>query len=150
MRAAVAIAGVAMLLAGCSQPAALAIENAVVRLPAVPGRPGAAYFTLKGGAHADTLVAARTPAANRTELHESSMAGGVMRMAQIRDVPVPAGGTLRFEPGGKHVMLFDMNPALKAGGKTRITLQFASGTTLEAEAKLLAPGDTASGGGHAH
>ncbi len=132
------------MLGGCGAKPSAAVDGAWVRLPAVAGRPGAAYFTLKAGATPLTLLSLKTPAAVRTELHES-MAGhsGMMTMTPLPQVDVPADGTVAFAPGGKHAMLFDIDPALKAGGTTRVTLAFADGTTIEAPATIRGAGDAA-------
>jgi copper(I)-binding protein len=129
------------MLTSCGQPATLDASGAWIRLPAVAGRPGAAYFTLHGGTDPMTLVKASTPAAIRSELHESTEAGGVMKMAAIRDVPLPAGGTLAFAPGGKHVMLFDIAPNVRAGDTVPLYLSFAEGKRLTVPAKLVAAGE---------
>ena len=139
MRSLVAVMAAAVALAGCEQ-AQLGVEDAWVRLPAVSSRPGAAYFTLKGGAEATSLLGVSSPAAVRTELHEMKHEGGMMTMAPIKDVAIPASGTVKFEPGGKHVMLYDLSPEIRAGGKIPLRLAFANGKTIEVEAELRAPG----------
>lgn len=133
------------LVSACQQqPAELKADGAWVRLPAVAGRPGAAYFTVTGGDKGDTLLAVSTPAALRSELHESMKGDhGMMSMAPIRDVPVPARGTLAFAPGGKHVMLFDLGPAVKAGQRVPLSLAFAGGKTLQVDAQVVGAGDPA-------
>ncbi|WP_326525388.1 copper chaperone PCu(A)C [Sphingomonas sp.] len=137
----------AVLLAGCGQRAEPQVEGAWVRLPAVEGRPAAAYFTLKAGGAPVTLLSVRTPAAVRTELHESMKGhGGMMTMKPLKQIDVAAGATLAFEPGAKHVMLFDVNPALKPGGEMVLTLAFADGKTVEAKAALRGAGDAGAGG----
>lgn len=143
MRGFAAIVAIAVLSA-CAPKGELKADGAWVRLPAVAGQPGAAYFTVQGGATQDTLLAVATPAAIRAELHES-MAGdhGMMQMAPLKDVAVPAGGTLAFAPGGRHVMLFSIGPAVKAGQKVPLTLSFASGKALHLEAKVVGAGDPA-------
>jgi copper(I)-binding protein len=134
----------AAMLAGCGAKAEPEVTGAWVRLPAVAGRPGAAYFTLRAGARAMTLLSVRSPAAVRAEVHESMAGGaGMTTMRPLAQVDVPAGGSVAFAPGGKHVMLFDMNPALKPGGETTLTLAFADGTTLQAKAALKGAGDPA-------
>lgn len=141
-----AIAGVlgAFLLGGCGAAPQPAVDGAWVRLPAVAGRPAAAYFTLKAGEQPMTLLSIRTPAALRTELHESMKGhAGMTTMTPLPQVDVPAGGTLAFAPGGRHAMLFDVNPALKPGGTTTLTLAFADGRTIEAKATLRGAGDAA-------
>jgi copper(I)-binding protein len=141
MRAFAGIVAGSMMLAACQQPAALAVEDAWVRMPAAAGRPGAAYFTVRGGDAADTLIAVSTPAAIRAELHETVKQGGAMSMRPIRDVAVPARGTLAFAPGGKHVMLFDLGPKVQAGQRIPLILSFAGGKRIEVQAQVVGAGD---------
>jgi len=144
MRGFVAIAVVAFL-AGCQQaPKDVTADSAWVRLPAVAGNPGAAYFTLRGGTKDATLLSVGAKFAVRTELHES-MKGheGMMTMAPVKDLPVPAGGTVAFEPGGKHVMLFDIAPTLKPGEKAPLTLTLSDGKTITVDAIVVGAGDPA-------
>lgn len=135
----VMVMAAAVTLAGCEQ-AQLGVEDAWVRLPAVSSRPGAAYFTVKGGADATSLLAVSSPVALRTELHEMKQEGGMMTMAPIKDVSVPAGATVMFQPGGKHVMLYDISPSVRAGTKVPLRIAFANGKTIEVEAEVRAPG----------
>ncbi|MBX3563677.1 MAG: copper chaperone PCu(A)C [Sphingomonas sp.] len=134
------------ILSACQQPAELKADHGWVRLPAAAGRPGAAYFTVHGGDKADTLLAVSTPAALRTEMHESMKGDhGMMAMAPIKDVAVPARGTLSFAPGGRHVMLFDLGPRVTAGQRIPLRLAFAGGKTLEIQAMVVGAGDAAPG-----
>lgn len=141
MRAFSGIVAAALLLAGCGEPAELGASNAWVRLPAVAGRPGAAYFTLHGGAKADTLLAVSTPAALRAELHETMDHQGMKSMQPARDVPIPAKGKVAFAPGGRHVMLFDLGPDVKPGTRIPLALAFAGGKRLEVQAQVVGAGD---------
>lgn len=144
MRGFPGIVAVALLASGCQQaPAETGIERAWVRLPAVAGRPGAAYFTIRGGSKGDTLVQLSTPAAERAELHETMDHAGVKAMQPVRDVAVPAGGTLAFAPGGKHAMLFDIGPNVKPGDTIPLAFAFAGGRTVTAQAKVVGAGDPA-------
>lgn len=152
MRNAFAIAA-ALAVAACSQaPVATTVDGAWVRLPAVPGNPGAAYFTIHGGSAGATLVKVSAKFAVRTEMHEtmaadhgssSGAAGQMMTMTPVKDVSVPAGGTVKFAPGGKHVMLFDVTPDIHAGDKAPLTLGFADGKNVEVQAVVVGPGDPA-------
>ena len=141
MRGFPGIVAAALLLAGCGQPAGLGASKAWVRLPAVAGRPGAAYFTISGGAQPDILLAVSTPAALRSELHETTDHQGVKSMQPTRDLPVPAKGVLEFAPGGRHVMLFDLGPGVKPGTRVPLALAFASGKKLEVQAQVVGAGD---------
>lgn len=118
------------------------IDGAWVRLAAVPGRPGAGYFTLHAGTVPVELVAVSSPLA-RVELHSSSMAGGVMRMDRLPSVRVAAGGTAAFAPGGSHLMLFDVAASVRPGATVPLTLTFADGRTVRVDAAVQAAGAAA-------
>jgi hypothetical protein len=129
---------------------ALAIANASLRLNPNSAAPSAAYFTLTGGTTADTLTAVSSPDAGRVEMHESKMEGGMMTMAPLASIAVPAGGTVEFRQGGKHVMLFDVSAAARTAGKIKLVLTFASGATLDAEAVAAPLGEEAGESGEGH
>lgn len=143
MRGFPVIVAASLLLAGCGKPAELGARDAWARLPAVQGRPGAAYFTIQGGATADTLLAVATPAALRAEVHETVTTQGVMAMRPVDTVTVPAGQSVAFAPGGRHVMLFDLGPNVKPGTRIPLALAFASGKRVEVQAQVVAAGDPA-------
>ena len=115
----------------------LSIVDASVKLNANPAAPSAAYFTVKGGDMAATITGVQTADAERAELHESKMEGGMMRMTAVSDVDVPANGEVRFRQGGLHVMLFGLSDAARAAGKVMLSVSFADGTTREVEAPLV-------------
>jgi len=140
----IALTSLLLALAGCQQaaPKAASVDHAWVRLPAVAGRPGAAYFTVHGGAVEDRLMAVASPQAVRAEMHDMTMAAGMMKMTPIdAGLAVPAKGDVTFDSGGKHVMLFDISPKVFPGGKMTLTFTMASGQKLEAEAAVIAAGD---------
>lgn len=129
-------------LAGCGEKAPeLAVERVLVRLSPNPAAPSVAYFTVKGGAVDDRLINVSSPVVVRTEMHESMMNGAMMTMKPIEGgVPIPANGTVKFEEGGKHVMLFDVNGAVKPDTTMRFVFTFASGRKMEGQASVRAPG----------
>lgn len=131
-----------MVLSACTgEPKAMYVDQAEVRLPAVKGNPGAAYFTLHGGAVDERLMSVSSPLSVRAEMHDMKMAGGMMKMEAIEGgLAVPANDQVEFRSGGKHVMLFDISPKVSPGDKMPLTLTFASGTTLSTEARAVGPG----------
>lgn len=139
---ALTIAACVVALSGCGQPSEVAISDAWVRLPAAPGRPAGGYFTIRGGATDQTLVRVSSPAAGRIELHETMRSGPGMTMVPIASLKVPAGATIAFAPGGKHLMLFDLRQAAPAK-PIPLTFTFASGRDLTVEARAVAAGDPA-------
>lgn len=112
------------------------VTDAWVRVNPVPGRPSAGYLTITGGGQPDKLTAASAPGV-RIEMHSMSMAGGVMKMAKLEGVPVPAAATVNFASGGNHLMIFGLAGAPKS---LPITLQFASGAKVTVDAPLKAAG----------
>ena len=144
MRPALGIPFFALLLMGCDprpEPAQVTVEEAWVQLPAVKGRPGAAYFTLRTAHDATRLTGVASPRVERVELHESRMDGGVMRMGPLQDRSL-AGGVIRFAPGGKHAMLFGLDSGLRAGDRIPLTFSFdpAPPVTVEAEVRAFTGG----------
>ena len=130
---------------GAGQPV---VKDARVRLAVVPGGPAGGYFTLEGGAKDDRLLRIDSAVVNKIELHESVMNGGVMTMRPIAEVPVPAGKTVAFAPGGSHAMLFGVDPRITAGTAVPMLFTFASGAKIEVEAKSAAAGDDMDGMRH--
>lgn len=141
----VAYAAMTVLAAGlASCSGGSSVEDPWVRLPAVPGRPAAAYVTLHGGNSDDALVAVTAPAATRIELHQSMRGHGPMdTMHPVDRVPLPAGAKVRLSPGGTHAMIFGLSGDLRPGQTLPMTFRFAGGRTVAAEALLIAAGDPA-------
>lgn len=138
-----AAAGLLLASTGCKyQPPEPKVEAQDVRvqLPVVPGRPGAAYFTLKTNNDPTKLVSVTSPRIERIELHETSSEGGISRMRPARDLVFDPSKPLAFEPGGKHAMLFGVDAALKAGDKVALTLNFEPAPSLTVEAEVKAFG----------
>jgi hypothetical protein len=132
------------VLGGCGSPPEREVDNAWVRLAAVKGRPAVAYFTVRGGPSDSTIIAVTSDVSIGAEMHESMKRGAAMTMAPLGRVRVPARGEVRFEPGGKHVMLYDMNPGIVRGGRAvLLTLTFEDGVRLSRKANVFGPGDPA-------
>lgn len=136
--------GVLLVLAACGQRPELRVADGWVRLPAVPGNPAAAYFTIHGGETADRLIGVTSPVAVRTEMHQTMETGGVSSMAPLDSVDIPPKGEIAFAPGGRHVMLFNINPGIVPGKTVRMIFTFNSGERIIYDAPARAAGDTGS------
>ena len=134
--------GAAAPASGPDAKPGIALQAGLV-LPAVKGNPGAAYFTLDN-ASGKTAVLAKVSidGAASTAMHRSK--GGTMD--SVERVEIAPGASLTFEPGKLHVMVFDLDAKLQAGGETEMTLSFADGDKLSAPLRIEAPGDGAGGG----
>ena len=141
MKAALLLVPAILALSACQRPGEVTAANAWIRLAAVPANPSAGYFTLTGGAKDATLTGVSSPAATRSEMHESMKSGEMMSMASVTSVALPAGGQVAFAPGGKHVMLYSLKAT--AGGSVPLTFTFADGKTLTTQAKVVSAGDSA-------
>lgn len=68
------------------------------------------------------------------------MAGGEgpgnMMMKQVHAVEVPAGKHVMLEPGGLHIMLFDLAGPLKAGETVPVTLTFEQAGQVKVDATV--------------
>ena len=140
-------------LAACSQEAAepvapedgiagLSITNARMALPAVSGNPAAVYFDAEyDGDRTITIRSADVAGAARAEVHDTMEYGGEMVMNETSPVAMRNGDAVSFEPGGKHVMAFELDPNLAAGGTTEVTLIIAGGDKHSFEVPIQAAGD---------
>lgn len=126
----------ALAVPGLAARAEPVVEDPWIR-EAPPGRDvTAAYLRIHNpDAEPLALVAAACPAAGRVELHEHRHEDGMMRMRQVERVVVPAGGSVAFEPGGLHLMLFDWG-GRPAGSRVPLTLVTGTGEILELEATV--------------
>ena len=136
----------AVALTGCGQKPQLNVTDAYIRFSPVPDNPSAAYFTVHGGDQDVSLIDVSTEVAIRTEMHESMKAGDMASMKRLTSVSIPARSIVKFEPGGLHVMLWNINPGLKPPKTVALTFAFSNGERIEADAPLIAMGDAAPGG----
>ncbi len=131
----------ALALGACSSaPPTLSVDKGYIRLAAVPSRPAVAYFTIHGGTADTALIAVSSDVSVKNELHESMQSGGMAAMKPLGDVPIRSGSTVVFAPGGKHVMLFDMNPGIKPGRAVTLTFTFANNQRILFDAPTIAAG----------
>jgi len=124
------------LLTLASAPVAtsgLVVSDAWFR--ALPGTlPSGGYFTVRNsGAKEAVLSGAQSPACGTLMMHRSETRGGMAAMDMVGTLPVPAGGSVSFAPGGLHLMCMDAKPALKPGTSVKVTLLFQDGGKLTAD-----------------
>jgi copper(I)-binding protein len=115
-----------LALAACGDGQLVAADAWIREAP-----PGAAamagYATLRNGTReALRCDAASGPDFGAVELHRTVVENGMSRMERGQVVELAAGGEARLEPGGLHLMLFRPQRELRAGTRTRLTLQCGS------------------------
>jgi len=122
---------------------AIKVENAYTRAT-VPGQQVAGGFMKieNKGASVDQLISASSPAAGEVQLHEMAMEGNVMKMRQVKDIAVPAGGTVELKPGGYHLMFMGLKGPFAAGETVPVKLKFAKAGELEVKLPVNSMGNT--------
>ena len=134
-------------LAGCSEqpqpaetapegPQGISVADARLMLPAVKGNPGAVYFEVKNAGEENRVLRAVSVAgAGSTMMHTKEM-------LEVAQVAVPAGGgSAKFEPGARHVMVMDLADTVTAGSQAEVTLTFVGGNKITFPAEVRAAGD---------
>lgn len=142
----------ALAVAACSNPAAHHSDSAsnnqqasaassepVFQLPVLPGRPGAAYFTIEVPVDHGALVGVTSPQARRIEMHETMRQGSMNGMRSLERM-TPENGRIVLARGGRHLMLFDVNPQLAAGSRAQLVLRFEHGQTQTLDAAVVDAG----------
>ena len=116
-----------LLIAACDPAGTLEVEDARVRA-LIPGQDKTvAYLTLHNqGSAPVTLIGAETDSARAVEIHTTRRDGDMVRMRRLPSVEIPAGGTVRFEPGGHHFMLFGVR---SLHDHCEVRLLFADGSS---------------------
>ena len=142
MRTTVPIVAALLALGACGdsgpiRPAAMA---ATVRLAAVPGRPAAGYFELRIDGDRGALTEVTSLQAGRIEMHETMRAGAMSSMRPITRLSVRDGDMLRFAPGGRHLMLYDVDTAVRPGGRIDLVFHFERGNPETIAARVVPTG----------
>jgi copper(I)-binding protein len=115
----------------------LAITEAWIRATPPGARTAAAYLTITNTGTADRLLGGTTPLARALEVHTHVSEGGLLRMERLGELALPAGESVRLEPGGLHLMLVDVAAPLAAGARVALSLRFAVAGTLEIEVPVI-------------
>ena len=113
--------------AAIAQSPGLVVQDAWTRQ--VPGSDVAAvYLTLRNPtAKPITVVGIESSAAEHAMIHETRTEGGQSRMRPHEQLVVAPGETVKFEPGGLHVMLHGMKQPVAVGQSLHLVLLLADG-----------------------
>lgn len=128
----------ALMVFNCQ--AQLVVTNAQVRLlPA--GMPNtSAYFEIENtGDEAQILLSAGGELARNIEIHQHIMTAESMKMVHLSELLIPAKETVKFMPGGLHLMIFGLVKPLTEGQSVKLYLQTQSGEKVEFDAIVAKP-----------
>ena len=106
--------------------AQVSVGNPWVRAT-VPVQKSSGAFMVLRSTQAARLVEVSSPVAASVELHQSSMADGVMTMDHVDAIDLPAGKDINLATGGYHLMLVGLKRQLKQGETVPLTLVVKSG-----------------------
>lgn len=151
--AALALSMAALGPAACSEPApeapaapegpeGVTVTNGRLMLPAVKGNPGAVYFDIQNTSQRNAMIrAVSVQGAGSAVMHQMGTWNKQPSMDEIMQQGINAGETVKFEPGGLHVMANDLADTVTAGGTAEVTLTFVGGDKLTFPAEVRAAGD---------
>jgi copper(I)-binding protein len=131
MYAAVGMALCGSVMAQNASVGSIKVENAYTRATAPGQQVAGGFLKIENKGGADQLVSASSPAAGEVQLHEMAMDGNVMKMRQVKDIPVPANGSVELKPGGLHLMFMNIKAPLAAGETVPVKLKFAKAGEVE-------------------
>lgn len=115
--------------------ATISVQQPWARASILTSRPAAADLTVQNEGDCPA-----TPVAGRAEVHRTVKQGDVMKMVAAGPIEVPAGGSVRMEPGGYHVMLMDLERPIEKGETFTFTLRFANASSVAVSVPVLGPG----------
>jgi copper(I)-binding protein len=122
-----------------AQSPALVVKGAWARTPLAPRNNTSVYFSVENpAAAARTIASVTSEDAGKAEMHEMKMTGTMMQMSPVKELAVPAKGTVELKPGGYHIMLFDLKHPLKGGDKVNLVLHLSDGSTVPVVAPVRA------------
>ncbi len=124
---------------------ALKIEHPWSRPTPISALTAVGYLVISNtGAAPDRFLGGKSPFAAQIQIHLMSMDRGIMRMRPVDGgMVLPPHGTVRFEPGGYHLMLVAPKRPFRIGDRIPATLLFARAGALHVEfyVQAEAPGD---------
>ncbi len=141
-----ALANLVPALVSAAQPPALSAQDAWIR--ATPGVDvAAAYLTLHNSGTQPVVVnGVRSPAAGAAMIHETAIVNGQSTMRAHEPLRVGPGETVRFAPGGLHIMLHMLRQPLATGDEVQLVLLLEGGGSLTVKARVRALDDISGGG----
>jgi copper(I)-binding protein len=150
---ALALAGASLSLTACGEKPAAApeaeagipgmkISNARMVLAPVAGNPAALYFDLAyDGDRQIALNRAEVKGAKSAMFHDYGEYDFKVQMMEMLPVPLKKGDTIKFEPGGKHMMAMEPDPSLAPGRTTEATIIVSGGKRHTFPVEIRAAGD---------
>src|SRR5260370_5729587 len=124
------------------QRGAIEIGQPWARAPPPTAEAGGGFLVITNtGTTLDRLIAVKSPAADKVEIHEMKMDGNVMRMRALeKGIEIPPGATVELKPGGFHIMFMGLKAPFAKDAKVPATLVFEKAGSIDVELMVQAMG----------
>ncbi len=111
---------------------------------------GGGYLTITNtGTESDRFVGGASTVAKEVQIHEMTMANGVMKMRPVAGgLEIKPGQTVKLNPGGYHIMFMGMKQQLKEGEHFKTTLDFTKAGKVDVDFAVEGIGAMSIGGTH--
>jgi len=121
------------------QSSTLKVSDCWIRF--MPGlTPSGAYFKVSNsGTHEAKLISMSVPGFSKVSLHRTINQGGISRMAAVEAIPISAGDSFEFRPGGYHAMLEKPEERLIIGSEVEARFEFGAGASATAQCSVKPP-----------
>jgi len=120
----------------------LEIDQPWARATAPTAKTGGGFVTITNkGTTPDRLIAVRSAASDKVEVHEMKMDGNVMRMRELdKGLEIPPGTTVTLKPGGFHIMFMELKAPFAKDAKVPATLVFEKAGSIDVDLLVQAMG----------
>ena len=129
------LAGLLLTSTSLLAQAEVSSKDAWIRLLPPSMKTTAGYVTLSS-TQSDRLIKVSSDLVDTVEIHEMTMNEGVMQMAPVDSVDLPANTEVSLKPGGLHLMLIGLKDSLKEGQDVPVKLTFSSGESQNVSFKV--------------
>ena len=129
------------------QAAGIVVTQAWSRATPGGAKVAGGYLIIENrGQMTDRLLSGSTEAAKKVEIHEMAVIDGVMTMRPVQEgLAIGAGQTVKFVPGGLHLMLVGLTAPLKQGDLIQLSLKFENAGEIVVPFEVKAMGAQAPG-----
>lgn len=127
----------------------IVIKHPWTRATAEGASVGVGYLTITNtGKEPDKLIGGTFEDAASVEIHEMKMDGDKMLMRQLKDgLEIQPGVSVKFNPGGYHLMFVGLKKAIALGANIKGSLTFQKAGAIDISYKVESLGATSSSDG---
>ncbi len=125
------------LISLCTQTFSQSIEKPWIKEPFPGMKMTGGYMIIKNDTDKDfALTSVTGEDCEAYEIHTHSKVNGVMKMRQLKELPVKAHSSVTLKPKSFHIMMIQLKTKLTVGEKREMTLHFSNGKSVEVSAPV--------------